>query len=267
MSPSQRTRPFVPARDQRESAFSSILATLLSRFPGARACALVDAEGETVDYAGRMAPFDLRVAAAHWRIVADQAACQRSYGEVQRLVVRGGRRSVVVQLLPDGYALVIVRQRLASLAISSRALPACIRALGDEAGWTWQRGSAPSSWFGVDALVDGRFRPAAVVEHGEIRELEILGALASGLSHRERGWRVRFDSGIEATLVREPGQPTAWRRRQLPAPSTGPHDFASGSWYCDEPINGPALVNVTLASASILDPKKSFKKALTGRPR
>jgi hypothetical protein len=50
-----------------------------------------------------------------------------------------------------------------------------------------------------------------------LRPLEILGSLAGGLAKRERGWRVRVDSGVEATLVREPG----------------------GAWYADEPISAP----------------------------
>ena len=54
------------ARDQAETAFTAILASLVERVPGAHAAALVDAEGETVDYAGDGEPFFLRVAAAAW---------------------------------------------------------------------------------------------------------------------------------------------------------------------------------------------------------
>ena len=62
-----------PPRDQRESAFTAILTDLVERVPGARCAALVDRDGETVDYGGRGSPYEMRVAAAHLRIVFDEA--------------------------------------------------------------------------------------------------------------------------------------------------------------------------------------------------
>jgi hypothetical protein len=207
----KRRRPAV-ARDQRESAFASILAGLVERVPGARAAALVDFQGETVDYAGRLDPFGMRLAAAHWRIVLDELNGQRSFRSVRWLTLRAGRASYLVHDLPEGYALIVVLARAAGFFGWRRAVAACAHALGDEAGWSWS--GVP--WFPVKVTADERRRPCSLRPAGpgaRARPIEILGAIAGGMGRRERGWRVRFDTGVEATLVREPG----------------------GVWYSDEP--------------------------------
>jgi hypothetical protein len=69
---------------------------------------LVDADGEAVDYAGRVAPFDIRVAAAEWRIILSRLLrCGvEPWRQTRQLMVRGVHRSFCVVLLPEGYALV-----------------------------------------------------------------------------------------------------------------------------------------------------------------
>lgn len=243
-------------RDQGESAFASILASLVEDVPGARAAALVDSLGETVDYAGQAPPFELRVAAAHWRIVLAEAESQPSLGGLQWIVVRAARRSYVICGLPDGYALVILLARAAGFVGWHRAVATCGRVLSAEAGWKWSVGPDPV-WFRVDVVADGRRRPRAVRVAGHVHPVEILGALAGlaglgeperrsrvasrgwkaeasgsatpgrgrrlegarpaevGRRERERGWRVRFETGLEVTLVREPG----------------------GFWYSDESLD------------------------------
>jgi hypothetical protein len=209
-------------RDQHESAFAAILASFVSRVVGARAAVLVDSEGETVDYAGRVDPFDLRVAGAHWRIVIDQAAEQPSMLGAQLLIVRATRRSYLVSTLPDGYALVVVLARRAGFSGWERALSVCTLALGEEAGWTWNRVAKPAPWFPLDVVADPRHRPRAVRDGDRLRHVEILGSIVDRAATRtrtrprERGWRVRVDTGLEAMLIREPG----------------------GTWYSDEPIAG-----------------------------
>ena len=131
-------------RDQRESAFAVILAAFVSRVPGARGAALVDFEGETVDYAGRVDPFELRVAAAHWRIVLNEAAAQPSLKRVGALAIRAARRTYLVSVLPEGYALVAILVRRAGLSGYERALAVCVRALGEEAAWSWVGVSPPA---------------------------------------------------------------------------------------------------------------------------
>ncbi len=204
------------SREQRESAFAVILAAFVARVPGARGAALVDFEGETVDYAGGIDPFELRVAAAHGRIVLHEAAAQPSLKRIHWLAIRATRRTYLVSVLPEGYALVVLLLRRAGFSGHQRALAVCVRALGDEAAWTWRDVAQPAPWFWLDVIPDARRRPAAVREADRLRPVEILGAVVtrSGPKPRERAWRVRFDTGVEAMLVREPG----------------------GAWYTDEPL-------------------------------
>jgi hypothetical protein len=205
--PHERAR--VSQRDQHESAFAAILGALLARLPGARAAALVDGEGETVDYAGDLEPFQIRLTAAHWCIVVEDTRAHPLFAGIQWLAVRAGRVTYFVHVLPEGHALVVHLDRGAVLTGLRRAVLACAHAVAAEAGW-----SPPDHpWFPVDVVVDARRRPAALRVDGAPQPLEVLGALAGGLERGERGWRVRFRSGVEATLVREPGD----------------------VWYADEP--------------------------------
>jgi hypothetical protein len=156
------------------------------------------------------------VAGAHWRIVLDEAAAQPSIRSARLLIVRATCRSYLVSTLPDGYALVVVLARRAGFSGYERALSVCTLALGDEAGWTWDSVAKPAPWFPLDVVADPRHRPRAVRDGDRLRQVEILGSLVSrtGARARERGWRIRVDTGLEAMLVREPG----------------------GTWYSDEPI-------------------------------
>ena len=148
-------RPEKAPRDQRESAFSTILEELVARVPGALAAALVDRDGETVDYAGRGSPYELRVAAAHLRIVLDQAAGQPALVGTRSVLVRAARSSLSVHALPEGYALVLTLSRGAGFRGFTRAVPVCTRRLADEAGW---RGGQ-NSWYPVQVEVDARRAP------------------------------------------------------------------------------------------------------------
>lgn len=182
--------------------FGRILGDLLARVPGAFAAALVDSEGETVDYAGLGDPFDVKVAAAHLRIVIRELEGFGKLGAPRWLVVRGGRRSIVTRSLPDGYALVLLLRRRAGFTSSERAFAVCERALAEEAGWPLARGPL---WYPISVRIDRRGRPSRVGPDGVA--VEVLGAVM-GLPARERGFRVRTSHGNELTLVREPGR--AW---------------------------------------------------------
>jgi hypothetical protein len=214
-----RPRRRQPApRDQHESAFAAILADLVIRVPGARAAALVDRDGETVDYAGAGNPYELRVAAAHFRIVLDDTLGQPSLGAVRSLVVRAGRASFAVQALPHGYALVVWLARGAGFRGLGRAMTACTRSLADEAGWT----PARSAWYAMDVVPDERGAPRAArarssgsLEPEPEIPVEVLGRYRAALPQHERAWRVRIPTGVEFTLVRE----------------------SSGFWYADEPVS------------------------------
>ena len=122
-------------RDQAATTFTTILDHLIGRIPGAHGVALVDVEGETVDYAGHADPFEIKLSAAHWRIVLGVIEDHEQLGEPRTLVVRGTRRSFITYALPEGYALVLLLGRRAGFNASSRAFFDCERALAREAGW------------------------------------------------------------------------------------------------------------------------------------
>ena len=198
-----------PTRDQDESAFATILKDLLARVPGAIGVALVDRDGEAVDYAGRLSPFDMKVAGAHFRILLDEVM-RSSFGEPRFIVCRGARRTYLARALPDRYALVIAFSRGAGFVAADRAFIACEQALAREAVWKVAKHPV---WVGVDVEVDARRRPIRV-RAGEVStDIDVLGTLV-GLGRGERGFRVRLvPSGHEVNLVRE-----------------------RGGWFVDEPI-------------------------------
>ena len=198
-----------PPRDQLESAFAGILLPLLARVRGARAAALVDADGETVDYVGRADPFFVRVAAAHWRIVLKGAQGKAGLGDLVSIAVRLARASYVVHALPSGYAIVLLLRQHAQLGGHRRAISACARLLAEEAGWP---ASPQFQWNAVDVVKGPGGRPQGLRVVGRTEPIDVLGSYNTGLDWRERGWRVRLTSGAEAMLVRE----------------------RSGFWYTDE---------------------------------
>ncbi len=203
-------RPPAPERDQDESAFGAILGQLIRRVPGAIGAALVDFQGEAVDYAGRLSPFDMKVAAAHFRILLDDVR-RSSLGDPRAIVCRGARRTYHARCLPEGYALVIAYTRFGGFVPAERAFVACERALSVEAAWPKSR---QPFWLGVDVELDARRRPSMVRAGQASSMVEVLGALV-GLHRGERGFRIRLvPSGHELNLVRE-----------------------RGGWYVDEPID------------------------------
>lgn len=192
-----------PTRDMDVTAFAKILGDLLTRVPGAFACALVDLGGETVDYAGVGDPFDVKVAAAHLRILLNDLEGLGTVGVPQWLIIRGAKRSFVGRRLPEGYALVLLLRRRAGFTASERAFASCERALVAEAGWTG--GKRRPVWFPLRVQVNRRGRPMLVGSPPVA--VEVLGSVM-GLGRTERGFRVRTSSGSELTLVREAGH--AW---------------------------------------------------------
>jgi len=205
------SRP-LSARDTDATAFTAILGDLISRIPGAHSAALVDSQGESVDYTGSALPFDVKVAAAHFRIVIDEVRALASFREVRTLVVRSRVKSFVVRVLPDDFAIVVMLGRRAGFS-PMRALDACERALVAEAGLELRPVGA---WTCVAVDCDSRKRPKRVapLEGEGGTGVEVLGSM-KGLPNGDRAFRVRLDTGEEVLLVRERG----------------------GIWYSEEPID------------------------------
>jgi len=197
----------IVTRDQRASAFSGVLLRLCDA-AGAVGAALVDAEGETVDYAGAMDPFDIKIVAAEWVIVLAllRESKVRGFPETEEVVVRGRRKSFFVQVLADGYALVIQLPTHA-FSISRLAVHEAVRDLSREAGLSMPRAllADREHWRRVDVRCepfDAR-RPKAIWTSGGWSPLEVLGRWRAGLGRGGVGYRARLPTGAEVNLVRE----------------------------------------------------------------
>lgn len=192
------------ARDQDATPFSVILERLRVA-AGARSAALVDAEGETVDYSGRGDPFDIRILAAEWRIVLERLKETKILGASYEFVVRAREKSFLVEALPEGYALVVELARR-STGVSDRALAEARRLLLAEAGFPSEE-DPRGNWSHV--LVEEEsghsHRPLRMeTAEEQLQEVTILGRVPSSEALSERSFRVRLSNGRECTLVREP---------------------------------------------------------------
>jgi hypothetical protein len=202
LTPPPRPRRVAPPRDQSKSTFTEILERLLAATPGAEAVALVDFEGETVDYTGRLDTFDLKIAAAHWQIVLAETAETPAIGAIRQITLRARGRGYVVRRVQENYAVLIILHRRAAFAVSERALIEVQARLSVEAGWT---GPSPEScWYRVAVEPDphDRTRPSKMRVAGSFHPIEIMGSVR-GLAPREKGFRIRLSSGAEMMLVRE----------------------------------------------------------------
>ena len=199
---SARARRAAPPRDQSTSTFTEILERLLSATPGAQAVALVDFEGETVDYAGRLDTFDLKIAAAHWQIVLAETVETPGLGAIRQITLRARSRGYVVRRVDKSYAVLLVLHRRASFAVSERALIEVQARLSIEAGC---EGPSPDTcWYSVEIEPEprDRLRPSKMRVAGTWHPVEVMGTVR-GLASREKGFRVRLPSGLEMMLVRE----------------------------------------------------------------
>lgn len=186
-------------REQSPSSFKNILERLVHAVPGAIGAVIIDADGETVDYAGTLPAFHTKLMGAHLRIALD--AIEKSpEGATRQLLVRARRASFLVRSLPDGYALAIASIR-GAFDVSPRALMQAEWELAVEAGWPRR---SLRAWFlaEVEASPRDRLRPHRVRWATRWEPIEVLGTFV-GLG-RERGYRCRLVSGVELTLVREP---------------------------------------------------------------
>jgi len=190
------------ARDQAVSGFSGALMRLCEGV-AALGVALVDDEGETVDYAGVLTPFEVRVMAAEWRLVQD-----RSGGgtEQQQITLRGRSKSFVGVSLEGGYLLVLQLPR-GAFVVSERAMAEAVRSISLEAGLPIPRRYAGpgQAWTRVEVKSATKSRrPAAIWTEGRWHELEVIGCFRDLAGRRPTlGYRARLSDRLEMTLVRE----------------------------------------------------------------
>ncbi len=192
-------------RDQAPSSFAPTLGRLCSS-AGVVGAALVDSDGEAVDYAGRVAPFAIRVAAAEWRIIlARLSRCTNSpWRDTRQLMVRGVNKSFGAVLLPEGYALV-VQLLPRCFRVSPRALSEAVREICENAGLGDPFLQTSAQWTRVQVNESEERRPRSVWVNRKWLPVEVLGRwVGPELLPNELGYRVRLLGGEEITLVREP---------------------------------------------------------------
>jgi hypothetical protein len=191
-------------RDQDWSTFARILQNLIDATPGALGAVFVDGEGESVDYAGSLDAFDVKVAGAQLQLEFRKAreGLPASFGELRQITLRARHRSYVVHQLTEGYMVVMVMGRCAGFGVSTRAIAQAEFDLRAEAGW--QPPKAQERWVHarVQATDYDRRRPGRVFLGDSWHDVQVIGRMA-GLMRGERGYRVRTEDGAEMTLVRE----------------------------------------------------------------
>lgn len=226
---SEPKRRSVLRRDQVESPFSPILKNVLRVTPLSLGAALVDYEGETVDYAGYIDPFELKVAAAHLQLLVTEIDVLPFFAPMLELRIRSKRRSLFVRVIDPNYSFIMVLHRASAFALSRRAIDETCHLLATEAGLD----VIPTChWFEVDVETPrhdvraqarrplrvrgarrvlppepsltstGPWREGFAITDGTWRDAVVIGGMV-GLSIRERGFRVALDTGLELNLVRE----------------------------------------------------------------
>ncbi len=225
-------------RDQAVSSFSATLLRLCDA-TGAAGATLVDNLGETVDYAGYLEPYALKVMAAEWRIVLDYLRQREKFdfSDVHEFVVRARQKSFALVALSEGYALVLELPRR-SFSFSRRAVAEAIRELELEAGLPLSNAMGQHEhWAKLEVRTapgDPR-RPEAVWFKGAWHSVTIVGRYAVPSQRTTRLSGARPLTTLPPPTFRAPATSgTAYRARL----ATG-HEFAlvrepMGRWFADD---------------------------------
>jgi hypothetical protein len=186
-------------RDQDASPFHFILEEFLDLVPFARGAAVFDFEGETVDYAGEVDPYELKVAAATFQIMLNEARLL-SFGEGLRSVNANLRKSsYLIHVLDDGYSLLVILRTLGTHCVSDRLLREVRARLLVEAGLD---DANPVVWHRVDVRTSTRGKPTAIRDP-RVSEWVAIDILGSFTTADERGFRIHTETGAEINLVAE----------------------------------------------------------------
>jgi hypothetical protein len=192
---------------QDASPFAALLEDLLDAMPYVRGAAIVDFEGETVDLAGEVDTFEMKVAAATMQLTLADLRAQPVHGGVLELRLATTRQGCVVRVLDDSYSLVLVARPLATFVLSERVLLEAEHRIRIEAGLPAR---APLQWHRTEVDLDARHRPTRIRAAASLLDteppawllVEVLGAVVDSPA-APRAYRVRLESGAELTLERE----------------------------------------------------------------
>ena len=171
-------RPPVRARELDVTDFTEALETLVHALPEAESATFIDDEGEAVDLAARVDPFEARIAGAVLSLplhLARTFARKAGLGEVHGLWGVGERRAALTARVGAGLDLVLVVESTIARDRVREALAEAAATLRYEAGLT---GDAASFTVEDRVMSSGSVRPVAVIERGVRREVrEVLGVL------------------------------------------------------------------------------------------
>lgn len=206
-------------RDIDESAFTTVLRSLLRGVPEALLAVFVDEEGECVDYCSSLPPFDAKIAGAQLHVMVAELApviARMRGGKIWFVHVQGSERELVVRRVSDEYLLVVVTRPLkveTPLRAALDASVAALRAEGEIARPTWEPHRQPLIVDIRDARGWG-YAPSVIYDRGVRTEiLAVLGRFGEGAGAQRRDvFLVRTEHGEELTLARRL-EDSVWERR------------------------------------------------------
>ncbi len=191
------------------TGFTEALETLVAALPEAESATFIDDEGEAVDLAARVDPYEARIAGAILSLplhLARSFARRTGLGEVLGLWVVGERRAALTRRVGDGLDVVLVIEGTVARARVQEALSEAAESLRYEAGLAGE-----ALGFEVEArtMSSGSVRPVAVIDRGVRREVrEVLGVLhEASVTHV----LVRTD-GARELLLHYDRETQRWRR-------------------------------------------------------
>ena len=199
-------------RDTDATGFTQLLDTLLQQLPEGLCVVFVDGEGETVDFAARIDPFDARITGAELAIALHgmrRSAARMSSGETLELRVEGHSRSILVRHVSKGYDLVVLIGTPTITARHAELTAATAIALMVEAG------IPPPPSYAVLRSVEQRpsrtgFAVPTVFEEGTKRR-KVESILGHRQDPNELKFLVRLDDGEELVVAFESAT-GKWRR-------------------------------------------------------
>jgi hypothetical protein len=202
-------RPPMRVRELDVTGFTEPLETLVAALPEAESATFIDDEGEAVDLAARVDPYEARIAGAILSLplhLARSFARRTGLGEVLGLWVVGDRRAALTRRVGEGLDVVLVIEGTVARARVQEALSEAAESLRYEAGLAGE-----ASGFEVESrtMSSGSVRPVAVIDRGVRREVrEVLGVLhEASVTHV----LVRTD-GARELLLHYDRETRRWRR-------------------------------------------------------
>jgi predicted regulator of Ras-like GTPase activity (Roadblock/LC7/MglB family) len=193
-------------REQALSGFAAPLGRLCEAL-SARAAAIVDRDGETVDFAGIADIYATKVAAAELQLVMQAVTSAPHLGAspLQRVIVRAQSSTLAAVSMGSGYTLIVHLPRR-SFMLSQRALSQAVRELCMEGGFSVPGEYRREQWFQVRIEDDNSpaRRPVSIWMDDAWHPVDVFGRVLNGdLAAGEVAYRVHLANGEEATIVRE----------------------------------------------------------------